>query len=101
MNQSTTPFKERLLNFIGLSSITNRDVLMEDLATLDDETFEYMILSHQSDITVQLNAHMCEDCKAQHDGKCIAPGDDDNCPFTSVDWLSQPCCRDHLLKEAM
>ena len=91
--------KESLLNAIGLHPATNRDVLMDDLAELDDETFEFVLLSRQSDLTEHLNEYVCEDCKKQHDGKCVAPADDDNCPLSSLDWLSWPCTRDHLIPE--
>jgi len=90
---------EKLLNAIGLERMTNRDVLMEDLAALDDATFEYVVLSRQSEMPEHLQELVCEDCKKQHDGKCTAPDDDDKCPFSSTEWLSFPCTRDHLIPE--
>lgn len=99
MSATKASLAERFMSVIGLRPATNRDVLMCDLDDLDDTTFEFALLSRQSDLTERLNEYVCEDCKKQHDGGCVAPGDDDKCPFSSIDWLSWPCTRDHLIPE--
>ena len=92
-------FKEHFLNAIGLRPVTNRDVLMDDLAELDDATFEYMVLTRQSDLSKRIDAYVCADCRKEHDGDCIAPEDEATCPSTVVSWLSLPCTREHLIPE--
>ena len=90
---------EKLLNAIGLERMTNRDVLMEDLAALDNATFEYMVLSRQSDLPEMIENIKCADCKKQHGDKCLAPDDDTPCVTKLADWFSQPCTHDHLIPE--
>lgn len=87
------------LEAIGIHAMTNREALMEELDALDDEAFEHMILSRQSDLPEMLEGIKCNDCLEQHNGKCPAPGDDDRCVITLPEWFSQPCRHEKLISE--
>lgn len=91
---------EKLLNAIGLERMTNRDVIMEELAGMTDAEFN-RFLDNCPDIDSRLEAICCEECKAQHGGKCPRPDDDSKCSdhFNRVDWLSQPCTHESLITE--
>ena len=88
--------KEKLMDLIGVAVMTNKDLLLMELDKLDGKTFEHMILSNMSDLPKLVEFVHCEDCKAQHGGVCINPGDD-ACTYTTAKWLESPCIRDHIL----
>lgn len=90
---------EKFLEFIGLRAMTNRDVLMEELDTLNNDSFERMVLSRKSDLPEVLAKIKCDDCKKQHGGKCLAPGDNDPCITSMDEWLSQTCEHESLILE--
>jgi len=91
---------EKLLNAIGLEPMTNRDVIVAELAELTDEQFD-RFLNGNVDLDQKVDALCCEACKATHNGKCPRTGDDDRCSdhYNRVDWLSQPCTHDTLITE--
>ena len=89
----------KFLEAIGIHAMTNREALMEELDALDDATFEYMVLSRQSDLPEILESAKCRDCKKEHGGKCPLDDDDDACVLKLNDWLSQPCTHERLLPE--
>ena len=91
---------EKLLEFIGVCAMTNRDALMEELSALDNDTFERMILSRKSDLPEVLEKIKCDDCKKQHGGQCPVP-DDNACATSMNEWLSQTCEHESLLLEVV
>lgn len=88
--------KERFLNLIGLEAMTNRDLLLMELGAMDAEAFDHQVLSCMSDLPERVEAAHCEDCKAQHGGVCINPGDD-ACTYTTAIWLDEPTTREAIL----
>lgn len=90
---------EKQLNVIGLEMMTNRDVIMKELAGLDNAAFEHVLFSRQSDAPEMVEFAKCDDCKTQHGGECTASDDEDPCALNMSDWLSQPCTHDRLLSE--
>jgi hypothetical protein len=89
----------KFLEMIGLHALTNREALMEELDALNNDTFERMILSRESDLPEVLEQIKCDDCKKQHGGKCPAPDDDTPCVITLSEWMSQPCEHESLISE--
>ena len=88
----------KLLEAIGVHTLTNREALMEELDKLDDETFVYMVLSRMSDLPENIEDARCQDCKAEHGGLCVNL-DDEPCPISTAEWLSMPCTHERLIKE--
>lgn len=89
------------LEFLGIHAMTNREALMEELDALDNEDFERLVLDCNSPLPEALNTIKCNECKRRHDGKCPAPGDDDECIVTMDSWLSETCYGESLLSEVI
>ena len=87
--------KERALDLIGLERMSNREVLLEDLAALDSEQMYRMIADNR--LTRVIDDLHCEDCHRMHGGKCPKP-DSDDCVITSEEWLELPCERARLIE---
>ncbi|MBQ3424412.1 MAG: hypothetical protein IJH38_04350 [Clostridia bacterium] len=88
--------KEHFLSLIGLEAMTNKDLLLCELGSLDGKTFEYMILSNMSDLPKLVEFAHCEDCRAAHGGQCPQPGDDE-CTYRVAQWLDEPTTREAIL----
>lgn len=88
--------KERFLNLIGLVPVTNRDMILMELAEVDGATFEHLVFSRMSDLPEAVEDLHCEDCRAAHGGRCPQPGDDECC-YTVAQWLDEPCRRERLI----
>lgn len=91
----------KFLEMIGLHALTNREALMEELDALNDDTFDRMILSRESDLPEVLGEFKCQDCKKKHGGNCPASGDDDPCVTSMAEWLSQTCEHESLISEVV
>ena len=87
----------RFLEILGVHAMTNREALMEELDALEDADFEHLVLDCDSPLPEALNRIKCHDCMRLHDGKCPAPGDDDECIVSMESWLAQTCHCESLL----
>lgn len=87
--------KERALDLIGLERMSNREVLLEDLAALDNEQMYRMLADNR--LTRVIDDLHCEDCHRLHGGKCPKP-DSDDCVISVEAWLDMPCERPRLIE---
>ena len=87
---------EKLLSFIGVAPVTNRDELFYELEEMDNERIETLIANN--DLFDLLDSIKCDECKEDHGGKCPRPGDSDTCPSLGA-WLGQRCRRECLIGE--
>lgn len=100
--QNTEPgvkpgFAARILNAIGIRRATNQEVLLDELAELDGDTFDYLVLSRMSNFPEKIEDLHCEDCNTLHGGRCLHE-EDKPCPLTTAQWLAMPCQHDHILE---
>ena len=79
--------------------MTNREKLMEELAALDNASFDHVVLSRMSDLPEALQGYTCQDCRAEHGGECPGSGDGSPCALSLVDWFDRPCTHDRLITE--
>lgn len=77
---------------------TNRDKLMEELGALDS-TALYDEMA-DNNVTQAIDDAMCDDCKANHSGRCVATGVDEPCPVTLEDWMQMPAREAPILNRA-
>jgi hypothetical protein len=77
---------------------TNRDKLIEELGALDSTAFYNEMADNN--VTRAIDDAMCDDCKANHGGRCVATGDDEPCPVTLEDWMDMPARKAPILNRA-
>jgi hypothetical protein len=77
---------------------TNREKLLEELSALDS-TALYNEMA-DNNVTRAIDDAMCDDCKAEHGGRCVASGDDEPCPTTLDDWMDAPAREAAILNRA-
>lgn len=85
---------EKALGLIGLERMTNREVLLEDLAALSPSGL-YEVLADNR-LTQLIDDMHCEDCHRLHGGKCPKP-DEADCDLSTEAWLERACEREHLI----
>lgn len=87
--------KEKLLELIGLERMTNRDLILAELAEMDGAAFYDAFCDNKT--AMATDDAKCADCHALHGGKCPRPGDDDPCALTDAAWLEMPATRERLI----
>ena len=88
MSWFTGPF----LTAIGLTPMTNQELLLEELDSTDSATFERIL---SGELFCSLLNQRCAECKADHGNACPNPG---SCKKTLAEWLEQPCQADKLIE---
>ena len=85
-----------LLGAIGLSRMTNREALLEELAGLDDATLAGLL--DGSDLADVLQKAICQDCMADNGGACTASIDAPCRMGMDAGWLAAPCRHERLIQ---
>lgn len=90
--------KERFLNLIGLEAMTNRDLILMELAEMDADALYGALADNK--LTRRLDDLKCADCHRLHGGECPCP-DNDACALPLEDWLDMPATRERLLEAVL
>lgn len=75
---------------------SNRDVILEVINTMDDEQLGDFLTNLS--VSADLDDIVCEDCHAEHNGKC--PYNDD-CKMPVATWLGWLCRNPARLRRAL
>lgn len=90
--------------------MTNRERMIQDFVEMSSEKLSETIRELSVDIIGEnLREMVCDDCHAEHGGRCVfsdnegneeADPDDvyDGCPTSMAEWLDKECKREHLIQ---
>lgn len=79
--------------------MTNRERMIQDFVEMSSEKLAETIRQFSQDIIGEnLGEMICDDCHAEHGGRCVYFDNvHEGCPSSMAKWLDKECKREHLI----